>query len=296
MSQIMRHIIFGQLAIFNVAFGPCIGSNGPMRVLDSNDFRKIVKDEAMRRSDGKRGNFGKLAGALNIHSTTLSHILSGKKSMSHEHALQTCEFFSFSELETEYFMLLVQLDRAGTNALSQWINAKLQKLKTKSSDLSTVLHSQNALSFEDQVTFYSHPHYSAIRVLSSINGVNTVEAIAKRLSVDRKVVASRLEFLIRTGLCRQEKDKLFPGPAFTHLESSSPLISKHHANWRVKAMAKHGELSAEELGYSLCTSISMEDSLKVRKLLFSMVKDINTIRENSTCEEAFFLCLDWQKV
>jgi uncharacterized protein (TIGR02147 family) len=262
-------------------------------LFDSNDFRSVIKEKVASFPSNGRGVYVKLAGALGIHTTSMSQIISGKKNLSMEHAALICDFLSFSDQEAEYFLLLVQLDRAGQSRLRDRLEIRLEQLRSESKELSNIVPSQTKLRLAQQAVFYSDWHYSAIRVLTSIDQFQTIDEISLKLNISKSVIESKVKFLIECGLCVEDKGRLKPGPNYTHLGSTSPLISKHHANWRVFAMQRHSSIMKEELAYSSLMSISKANSRRARELLAEAIKKINELRDDSEGEIVRCLGVDW---
>ena len=261
-----------------------------MEIFEFTDFRQIISHLA-----SARGDYARLARAIKLHSTTFSQVMNGLKPLSLEHAILVCDELGLKSLETKFFLLLVQLDKAGSERLRANLREQLNELKRESQNLQRVVPTEQNLSFEQKAVFYSHWLYSGIRVMSSISGFQTAEALAKRLGTTVKVVREKIDFLVQSGLCVEKNGKLAPGPNYTHLENHSPLIARLHANWRMKAMERHSHLEESELAYSSPMSLSEKDALKVREKLVRLVREVNEIRDPSPCETAYCLNLDWTK-
>jgi len=101
------------------------------------------------------------------------------------------------------------------------------------------------------------------------------------------------DFLLSTGLFIEKDGALSPGATYVHLEAESPLIGRHHAIWRQKAIERHPFLSGNEVAYSSPMSLSVQDAEKVHMLILSFVESVNKIRDPSPCETLYFLNVDW---
>ncbi len=264
-----------------------------MDVFKFQDFRKLTRGLVSQMPGGGRGAYAKIADYLGMHTTSLSQILASKKPISLEAAVGLCEFFSLTEVEMEYFLLLVQKERAGTVKLREFFKRRLDKICEDRRDLSKVVPSEHVLTLEQEAIFYSDWHFSAIRVLSSIDGFQSVEKISERLNLPRGATSEKINFLVECGLCMKVDEGIRPGPAYTHLPATSPLISRHHANWRVQAMQRHPNLSHSEIAYSSLMSISDEDALKIQDKITDFVKGLNKIRGESKCETLRCISIDW---
>ena len=75
------------------------------------------------------------------------------------------------------------------------------------------------------------------------------------------------------------------GPVATHLEKKSPLLIKHHTNWRLKAIQVAETLSDEELMYTANFSVSKKDFHILREQLLQTVQKFLKIVGPSPAEE-----------
>jgi len=239
----------------------------------------------------------RMAAATGIHTTTLSQAIKGKRPFSPEQVAKICEYLGFSDLETRYALAQLHFERAGTEQLRKILKAELASLRRQAEDLTHVVRKDKVLTESDKAIFYSNWYYSAIAVLSSLEGFQDVPAISSRTSLPKPVINQAIEFLLNSGICVKRGSRLEPGTKSTHLEASSPLVVRHHGNWRLRAIERHSNLNSTlELAYSSPMSLSLSDAIKIRSMLIELVKKVNQIRDPSPCEDAYFLNIDWLRI
>ena len=102
-----------------------------------------------------------------------------------------------------------------------------------------------------------------------------------------------LEFLIRTKLVIEKKDTLQLGPARTHIPAESPLVIRHHQNWRLRALDKMLEGDESHLFFTAPMSLSQEVAYKIRQRLPNLIKEISDEVAPSSPEEVRCLNIDW---
>lgn len=242
------------------------------------------------------GQFRKMAHFLNINSVNVTQIFKGTRDLSTEQACLLCEFFGLSDLEGQYFVGLVEFERAGHHKLKQMIQKRLDDILVKTQDLKNRLSSVSELTDETKAIFYSAWYYSAIRLSTSIPKLQDVDAIAKYLNLPLSTVNRTLEFLVQNGLCKESNGNLSMGPSTTHLEANSPLITRHHMNWRLKAIEKMDRLSTDELCLSMPCSLSEKSIKEIRKMLIESIEKVSRQIDVGPEENLACLNIDWFKI
>jgi hypothetical protein len=206
-------------------------------------------------------------------------------------------YFGLSRVQCVFFSLLLQRERAGTPDLKALLQEELARLRRAEDQLARRIPVEKRLPLADQALFYSNWYYSAIRNLVSIPGCSNIRALSERIGVSAPRVSEAVRFLLETGLVREENGKLVPGPKSTHLEPSSPIVSRHHSNWRVRAMDRHPDLRLDkELAYTSPMSLSKEDALVVREELMKAVERICSLVDPSPSQTAYCLNIDWFEI
>lgn len=265
-------------------------------IYNFNDAKTFVSARFEVLPKRGRGQALKLSQHLGVHTTLVSQILKGLKTFTLEQASLTAEFLELTEAETDYFLLLVQLDRAGNESLRKNLKRQINELKKSAKELVNRLKSDTKLGEEDRGVFYSDWSYSATRQLTAIDGFNSEEEISKTLGLTRKRTKEVIDFLLRTGLCIEKNGKLAIGAKSTHLESSSPWVRVHHINWRQKAIEKINIHSESQLHYTAPMTLSAKDALQIREMIVKFLESVDKVIDPSPSEELHCLNMDWFKI
>ena len=259
------------------------------------DYRVFLQEKIQASANNGYGVIGKLAKHLASHSSLISQILSGKKSMTMEQAFLAADFFSLSEVETEYFILLIQIDRAGHPAHKLYLEKKIDEVKKQSLNIAKRMKANDELGEEAKAKFYSDWTYSALRQATSIPGLDSVAQVAQRFQIPRQKVRQIFDFLVSEGLVKEKNGKFSLGLQNTHLPSSSPWIKMHHLNWRQKALSSFVADDVSQVFYSCPLTISKNDGEKIREMIVSFLEEINQVVDRSPSEEFRCLNIDWFK-
>lgn len=260
------------------------------------DF-KNYKDYLIRLSGAKNRRTGfksSLAKAANCNSTYISQVLSGHTNFSLEQAEQINHFLNHTPDEGHYFILMVQIERAGTAALKKYFKNQLDELIKKRNHIQGRLEMSSVLTVEDKSKYYSSWLYSAVHMAVTIpTKTRQLEFICETLNVSEKTLEEVLQFLLQTGLIQRVPNGYIAGTTKIHLGDDSVDIIKHHSNWRIEAIKSLEVPRSNDVHYSAVASISAADMLRLREVVLEFIRV--TVKEigNSPEEELCVFNLDF---
>jgi len=267
-----------------------------VRVFEFSNYREYLKKRLKDMPNSGYGKMSELSRFIGVHTTLISQILKGHKDLTTDQAILACEFFGLNSLECEYFVLLVNYDRAGNQSAKRFYKNKIQKIKEQSQNISERVTADLKLTDEQRAVFYSDWAYSAIRQSVAIPNVNSIEEISRYLDLPMEKVNSYLNFLLQTGLCKLVGKKITVGPSSTHVEASSPWVNVHHANWRNRAIHSLNFTDLSDLHYTSPVTLSASDGELIKEKLIQIIEDVRSIVDPSPSEKMYCLNLDWFRV
>ncbi|MGZ3685929.1 MAG: TIGR02147 family protein [Bdellovibrionota bacterium] len=264
-----------------------------MDLFKFQDYRSFLEEYFRSQGKGGRGQLSKVAKVLGVHSTFVSLVFQEKRDLSFEQAVLLAQHLQLTESETDYFLLLVQLARAGNSQLKEHTKKKIREAQEAAKKLSSRFEHEHQLGAEERQTFYSSWHYSAIRIftLTKPQG-RSIEEICERFSLPRSMVVAALQFLTRTQLVIQDHDKYQVGPQRTFLEKSHPLLKCHHGNWRLKALQQYERITDDEMMFTSTISLSRTDFSRLKEILTEFVKTTSQVIKETDPEDVACVNLD----
>lgn len=265
-----------------------------MSIFRSTDYRDYLKQVLLKLPKKGYGELSRMAKAIGIHQTLMSLILSGERDLSLEQGYDLAQYLGLTELETEYFSLLIQYQRAGNKRFKDSIHKKIEKLKNESLLIAKRNDREKTLSDHERTVIYSSWIYSAIRMYTSVDekGV-TLEDVQKKFQLTRQRTLEILNFLEGGGVVVQEKGLYLMGTQRTFLEQGSPHLLKHHSNWRIKSLHQADNLSDKELMFTSPVSLSKNDFDKLREELATFIKMFLKTVADSPAEDIACLNIDF---
>ncbi|MGZ3706002.1 MAG: DUF4423 domain-containing protein, partial [Bdellovibrionota bacterium] len=195
--------------------------------------------------------------------------------------------------EREYFFALLQIERAGTAKLRKYWQEKRAAILKEREGVKSRVGEHHELTDEERAIFYSSWIYVAVFVATDIGGGQTLEQIAERFALPRQRAAEVLDFLVRTGVCLRMGSLYRMGKSVVYLTNESPLVVKHHTNWRLRALQKMDTREPTELFYTSPMSMARADVARVRELLAKAIEESLAICRDSKSEEVVNLNIDF---
>lgn len=80
-----------------------------------------------------------------------------------------------------------------------------------------------------------------------------------------------------------------------HVPNESPLVVKHHTNWRLKAIQKMDKREQSELFFTAPMALSKKDFAIIREKFNVVIKETINIVKDSPSEELVCLNIDFFK-
>ena len=138
-----------------------------MELLKHEDYKEYLRERIRAMPRKGRGEVQRIAKALRVHPSFISQVLRGSNHLTGEQALALAAHWGLAEGDTDYFLLLVQHQRASTPALKHHFHRKIVNFREQIRANREEERREFAISRADQSIFYSDWHYSAIRLAAS---------------------------------------------------------------------------------------------------------------------------------
>lgn len=257
----------------------------------STEYKSFLKNTIAAEPSGGRGVRKRLADHIGCQIGYITQVLSGAAHFSQEQAEAAARFFHLTPKETEYFLLLVSHNRAGTQSLQAVYESLLNRRRHDAKLLKSRLEIDGPKRDAYHQTYYSSWQYAAVHMALSVPGLRKPGALAEKLGIPLRRVGAVLNFLVEHELARKEGTEFHPTEQALHLERKSPLISKHHSNWRLKAIQSVEE-SQKAMHYSGVISCSKKDLARVQEKLAKCLEECIEIVKKSPAEDLAVLNID----
>lgn len=260
------------------------------------DYKSYLTDYLAAQPRGGHGFRTLLAEALACRLSYISQVLNSDAHFSLEQSEAVNRFLKHGAEESDYFLLLVTHQRAGTADLQRRLKGQIENIQKRRQLRRVQVDIQQELSLEDQFIYYGSWIYSAVHILVSLNAYRTLPKISERLRLPDERVKDALDFLIAKNLVVQNGLMYEPGIGRIFLKSDSPMINRHHANWRLRAVDSLDYPTDADVHYSGVLSFSHKDLERLRGKILNAIEEVRAItRDSHPEEELCTFCVDFFK-
>lgn len=257
------------------------------------DFKDHYSYLKKRLNDLPRGGKAKFSGFTRIQPAFLSQVLAKKYPLSLEQADLANSFLEHSVDESEFFILLVSRDRAGSESLKKHFTKQLDHIFKKRQEVVERLGRKIEISKETQGIYYSSWLYSAIHVATTIPHLRKVNQLRDYFKIGSDHLLKILQFLENHQLVTKQGDEFVPTQNWVRLDRSSPHITQLHSNWRHKAIQNFDHQKPRDLHYSGVFSMDEKTAKSVREVLLNTIsKEVKKI-EAAPEKELYVIGLDF---
>jgi hypothetical protein len=263
----------------------------------ASNYRSYLKDWIFQRPGKGRGQISALAQEARCAPAYFSRVLLGRADLSQEQAYAIQGILGHSNEDTQFFILLLDRDRAGDQKWKAFCERRLAAARDARTDLKKRFKDATELSPEAQAVYYSSAHYAAIHASLSVPAFQRVVDLEKLFKLSVARIHEVLGFLESTGLAVQRDGRWEIGSNRLHLGRDSNLIRQHHTNWRLEALKSLdrgiGAQSLQDLHYSSVVTVSQEDATKLREHWIRALEEFNRVVAPSREETVRALVIDF---
>lgn len=263
-----------------------------MDVYKYTNYRNLLEDWMNNQS--LRGARTHLAKAASCSPSWMTRVLTGSVQLTPDQAMGIATYINLSDDEADYFLLLVDLERAGSSILKKRIQKKLDTLIKNSGRVGVSVKADSLVKNENSIQYYSSWVYAAVHVSCMIKP-QRVDDVCSILKLSDKVVSRTLKELKNMGLLYFENSRWIATATNIHLPQHENAKIPHSI-WRQRTIQFFHEGHDEGLHYSAIHCLSRKDLEKIQRLLKESVLNCREIIKDSPSETLAVFCLDWYQL
>ena len=265
-------------------------------VFEFSDYRKFLLKFILDQPRAGHGFRAKMASHLNCKTSFISQVLGGNVNFSVEQAFTLLSLLNLGAVEGKYFLVLVQIARAGKKDLRDFFRKEAEGLKNEALRLKNRITEKSLRSKEDEFKYFSSAEYGYLHILSTIPEYQSRDALLKKSKMSPERFDQVLSYLLDLGCVAYQKGRYVSGPMRLHVADDAAIIATHHTNWRIQAIKACQSSEPEDFHYSSVLSISREDFASLRAKMVRHIEEYRKVVNDSGCEAPFSLCLDFYEL
>jgi uncharacterized protein (TIGR02147 family) len=261
-------------------------------IYQAKNYREFLRVELDSPTQG-RGARSRLAEHLGVRLSFISVVLSGRQEFGAEHGVRIAEFFDLNGPETEYLVLLIHRERAGSEDLRRLYQAQIERIQKEQSRITSRAPKGARVLGEAELSEYYGAWYPiAVHMCLRNEKLRDPASIARRLGIEVFRVKRAIDLLERIGFIQVDKRGISLVDQQFHFGENSPALRMHHMNWRNAAIRSLDQERKTDLHYSVVLSADPEARSKVRELLLEFVQQMHPYIRDAKDEEIFAVNLD----
>jgi uncharacterized protein (TIGR02147 family) len=242
--------------------------------------------------NGGKGGRATLAKVARCSPSWISRVLSESVQLTPDQAFAIADHMGMSDTESDFFLLLLEHERAGTQALKKRIHVKLQKIRKESHQLKASVRTDGSVTGDQANLYYSSWMYSAVHVACMIRPFSS-EELATKLRLSPASVMKTAKELTTMGLLVSKAGRFAATALNVHLPAESPMAKVGHRNWRSRTVEYLQETGEDGFHYSAIHCLSEKDIARIHKILKDTIVNCRSIIADSPSEELAVFCVDW---
>ena len=265
-------------------------------IYEYSDYKLFVLDLIESAPQNGRGVRRRLAEFIGCQVAYVSHVLAANRDFSLEQAEAVSRFFSLRDDETEFFLLLVEHQKAATPNLKKHLNKRIAAKLADFREIKKRIRITGQISELDQAVYYSSWHYQAVHSGLTLPDLKNATSLSQRFGFSIERANQILTFLLEKGLITETRGEYQTTEKQIHLPRTSPLISKLHSNWRSQTLQSLMDMKPDDFHYSGLVTLSREDLKRVREILMKALESSVEVIRPSNEEKIAVLAMDFYEI
>lgn len=263
-------------------------------LFETDDYRAVLKRK-LSQEGSTRGYRTSLAKAAGCQLAYISHVLAGHAEFTPDQAAGLCDFWNFDELQSEYFLTLTHIARAGSPRLLARLHKRLNDLRRENRKTQGSRLSHETYDPERVVEYYLDWAVCGVHACLMVPGLNDTKKICERLGLEEPRINQALRLLQDLGFAVREGASWKATTRFFHASDENKFARLHHRNWREQSVEAMNRVPTpkENLHYTAIHSLSREDLNKIRALIKDLITQSHTLVRASGEETLACVAIDW---
>jgi uncharacterized protein (TIGR02147 family) len=266
-----------------------------MNLFSQDNYKEAIRLWIRDQKGTDRGVFKNLADYLGVSPAVVSQVMSGDRDFTEEQIFSICEYLGVPELESQYLLTLLKIERAGTVKLKNHYIQQRDQLRKQTDQLKRQITRAHVLSDSDKAIYYSSYLYFIIHSAARLENV-TFDFICRKFTIAPEHARKILDFLLKCGLITEKDGRYFPGVNLVYVDDDSPFRNSYLKNARLLGTQTIERRTSDDLFLSSFVIINQEDFIKFKEELDLFFQKFLVAAQKSTPKQIVNLNIDLFKI
>jgi uncharacterized protein (TIGR02147 family) len=253
-----------------------------MTVFHAKNYRSALGDLMERRRKAEPGfRQATLAKGAKLQPSYVSNVFAGRADFSPDQLFRVCRFFSLGLDETDYLLLLLEMERCDVPERKLLLEERAQRTRESHAKIAANVSAKRVEPDDLALAqYYLDPYFPLVHVFLRIaRYAKSVSLIGEALALSPEKLRDVLEGLEKLGYVSLGKDGVYEvRNLHRHLPDDSPLCLPHQALFRVRSLERLQKVPASKrVAFSVTFAATDETFESIRGRFGAFVKE---------CEEA----------
>ncbi|RYZ57989.1 MAG: DUF4423 domain-containing protein [Proteobacteria bacterium] len=259
-------------------------------------YLDIIRSQLELNSSVK-GYKSLLAKAAGFHTSYLSHVLSERAHISPEQAIAICDFWGFNAIHTDFFLALLNKERAGSDRLRKKFELDLERIRLEAENSLIVMSPKEITKIDlrpDQVLFYLSNWFAvSVHMALRIPELRTVKALSTRFLLTEAQIEDTLQKLLEMDVV-SVTENVWTFKNFADVgESQGGYPKVMHNTMRQRANALLENKKTDDVFSTWVVASSQKEIAEIRAAFQEIIKNRLKGSFDYPEEELVCLCLDF---
>ncbi len=264
-----------------------------MTVLEYRDYKEYLRDLCTSTDM----TYVKLARAAKFPRQYIGQILRGKSHLNDDQGAAIARLLKFNELEMDYFIFLIQENKATSLETKKYFRNKLEKIHiellrkaTSNGKEENVYDTANS---EEMSEYVMNVELQICHTLLSLPDFQVdMRKLAHHLGRSENEVEDLVLKLVELGFVEKRGLQFVPTKRFVHIPKSSRLAEQHAKSWRLNALSNPRASAEASLRFTSTIVASKTAKAELIRKMRGLLSEFHSNLEAAPNEHAFQINAD----
>lgn len=269
---------------------------------DLDDYKKILKSimKTRRQQFGSKFTFEKMAMACGVQKTYFSKVMNTHAHLNVDQLFSACEYLKLTAKETEFILLLRDLELATNVKRSESLKSKIEKFRKDGLKIKSEVVASSFKTIENQQwEYFSDIDLQLVHIFLTLPlFAKKPELICDKIGVDKDRLFSIINKLKEWGLVISNANELKTIDPHIHLPDDAPVFLLFSVLKRLKTIEKIKRSNSEKNDdYFFSVIFSSEKKFQniLKKNILNLIKETQSLTVKQKSEEVYQLNIDFFK-